>query len=165
MSALPPIVVRQPAANDLVDDPMDVCGIASAFEGQFAARVVAANGATIAHTTISTGFGTGWANFHVTIGLGGALPTTSGRLEVFEHSPADGSEINTVVVPVVFGRSLIQPYHGFGQHTVVAGDTLSGIAQRFYGDAAGWNRIFEANRNVLGDPNLIRPGQVLRIPM
>jgi len=47
---------------------------------------------------------------------------------------------------------------------VVAGDTLSAIAEQFYGDASLFPRIFEANRHLLNDPNVISPGQVLRIP-
>jgi len=49
-------------------------------------------------------------------------------------------------------------------YTVVAGDTLSGIAGKFYGKAGLYPRIFEANRPMLTDPNKIYPGQVLRIP-
>jgi nucleoid-associated protein YgaU len=49
-------------------------------------------------------------------------------------------------------------------YVVVAGDTLSKIAQRYYGDASLYNKIFEANRDVLKDPNRISPGQKLRIP-
>lgn len=51
-----------------------------------------------------------------------------------------------------------------GTYTVVSGDTLSGIARRYYGDASQWPRIFEANRDVLKNPDRIYPGQVLRIP-
>ena len=49
-------------------------------------------------------------------------------------------------------------------YTVVSGDTLSKIAQKYYGDAALYTKIFEANRDVLRDPNKIMPGQKLRIP-
>jgi len=49
-------------------------------------------------------------------------------------------------------------------YTVVSGDTLSGIAKRFYGKANRWPRIFEANRDQLDNPDRIRPGQLLRIP-
>jgi nucleoid-associated protein YgaU len=49
-------------------------------------------------------------------------------------------------------------------YTVVSGDTLSKIARRYYGDATQWPRIFEANRDVLNNPDRIYPGQVLRIP-
>lgn len=49
-------------------------------------------------------------------------------------------------------------------HEVVKGDTLSRIAQKYYGDAGLYMQIFEANRDILRDPNLIRIGQKLRIP-
>lgn len=49
-------------------------------------------------------------------------------------------------------------------YTVERGDTLSQIAKQFYGKASEWNTIFQANRDQLDDPDLIQPGQVLRIP-
>ena len=51
-----------------------------------------------------------------------------------------------------------------GTYVVVAGDSLSKIAQRQYGSASKWPRIYEANRAVIKDPDLIYPGQELRIP-
>jgi nucleoid-associated protein YgaU len=50
-------------------------------------------------------------------------------------------------------------------YTVQAGDSLSKIAKQFYGDAGAYNRIFEANRDQIVDPDKIRPGQVLKIPV
>ncbi len=49
-------------------------------------------------------------------------------------------------------------------YVVVAGDSLSKIAKREYGNANDWPRIFEANKDILKDPNKIYPGQKLRIP-
>ena len=49
-------------------------------------------------------------------------------------------------------------------YTVVSGDTLSKIAREHYGDAAAWPAVFEANTPMLKNPDLIYPGQVLRIP-
>ena len=49
-------------------------------------------------------------------------------------------------------------------HEVVKGDTLSKIAQKYYGDPSLYPQIFEANRDILTDPNKIRIGQKLRIP-
>ena len=49
-------------------------------------------------------------------------------------------------------------------YTVVKGDSLSKIAKRVLGDASLWPRIYEANRNIIKDPDLIHPGQVLTIP-
>jgi nucleoid-associated protein YgaU len=47
---------------------------------------------------------------------------------------------------------------------VKKGETLSKIAERYYGDPGMYTTIFEANRDKLKDPNLIRIGQKLRIP-
>jgi nucleoid-associated protein YgaU len=49
-------------------------------------------------------------------------------------------------------------------HEVKKGDTLSKIAQQYYGDPKLYTQIFEANRDILSDPNLIKIGQKLRIP-
>ena len=49
-------------------------------------------------------------------------------------------------------------------YEVVAGDSLSKIAKREYGNAGEWKRIFEANRDTLKDPDKIYPGQKLNIP-
>ena len=49
-------------------------------------------------------------------------------------------------------------------HTVVSGDTLSGIAKKVYGDANKYQTIFEANKPMLKHPDKIYPGQMLRIP-
>ena len=50
-------------------------------------------------------------------------------------------------------------------HDVVSGDTLSALAKRYYGDASKYNRIFEANRDQLSDPDKIKVGQKLKIPL
>jgi nucleoid-associated protein YgaU len=49
-------------------------------------------------------------------------------------------------------------------YTVVKGDSLSKIARREYGDANKWRKIFEANKDVIDDPDLIEVGQDLIIP-
>jgi nucleoid-associated protein YgaU len=49
-------------------------------------------------------------------------------------------------------------------HTVAAGESLSKIAKKVYGDANQWKKIFEANKDQIKNPDLIHPGQVLKIP-
>jgi nucleoid-associated protein YgaU len=49
-------------------------------------------------------------------------------------------------------------------YTVQRGDSLSRIARHAYGDANRWHEIFEANRDQIDDPDLIHPGQVLKLP-
>jgi nucleoid-associated protein YgaU len=164
MPSFPFITVRQPQPHDLVDDPVVACGIGTGFEGVLAARVRDANGAELAQVPVHAG-GTGmWGNFHVELALSGIPSTPQGALEVYGFHGGTGAEVGKIVVPIVFGRALIDPYHGFGQREVVAGDTLSSIAQQVYGNPALWPRIFEANRDQIFDPDVIFPGQTLRIP-
>ena len=49
-------------------------------------------------------------------------------------------------------------------YTVVKGDSLSKIAKREYGDPSKWRQIYEANKDVIDNPDLIEPGQDLIIP-
>jgi nucleoid-associated protein YgaU len=49
-------------------------------------------------------------------------------------------------------------------YTVKSGDTLSKIAKETLGDANAYMDIFNANKNVLSDPDKIKPGQVLKLP-
>ena len=52
----------------------------------------------------------------------------------------------------------------YGYHVVKSGDTLSRIAKETLGEAGLYTKIFEANKDILKDPNLIHPGQRLKIP-
>jgi nucleoid-associated protein YgaU len=49
-------------------------------------------------------------------------------------------------------------------YVVVKGDSLSKIAKHEYGDANKWRTIYEANKDLIKDPDLIYPGQQLKIP-
>jgi nucleoid-associated protein YgaU len=49
-------------------------------------------------------------------------------------------------------------------YTVVSGDSLSKIAHRQYGHAGRWRDIYNANRDTVENPDLIYPGQTLKIP-
>lgn len=68
---------------------------------------------------------------------------------------------------VTSGSSSDAPATGMGgsqTYTVKSGDSLSKIAKHFYGDGSKWNRIFEANRGKIDNPDLIHPGQEFTIP-
>lgn len=54
--------------------------------------------------------------------------------------------------------------HTLQSYTVEKGDSLSKIAQKVYGKASLWRQIYEANQDHIKDPDLIYPGQVLRLP-
>lgn len=49
-------------------------------------------------------------------------------------------------------------------HEVKPGESLSKIALKYYGDASLYTTIFEANKETIKDPNVVRVGQKLRIP-
>ena len=137
---------------------------APGFEGNLVARLRNAAGQEIAQRSFQAG-GTGiWGNFFFRIDIPGVPNRPRGTLEIFEVSAEDGSEIFKRVVPILFGRALQNPYHGVTVDTVQSGDTLSSIAQEFYGDPERFRTIFQANRNVLEDPDEILPGQELRSP-
>jgi nucleoid-associated protein YgaU len=56
--------------------------------------------------------------------------------------------------PVADGRTYV----------VGVGDTLSSIAERFYGDSSLWRPIFEANRDTMNGPDALQVGMTIRIP-
>ncbi len=66
--------------------------------------------------------------------------------------------INNTSVPIV--EEIKVEYY-----VIQSGDTLSKLAKKYYGDAMAYNRIFEANREVIQDPDLIFVGQKIRIPL
>ena len=49
-------------------------------------------------------------------------------------------------------------------YEVVSGDSLGAISQKYYGKASDYMKIFEANRDILDNPDLIKVGQKLKIP-
>lgn len=52
----------------------------------------------------------------------------------------------------------------YAKHTVKSGETLGKIAKQYYDNASKYNAIFQANTNILKNPDLIQPGQELVIP-
>ena len=74
---------------------------------------------------------------------------------------SSGSGTTAPVTPRPVGAGTAS---GARRYTVKAGDSLSRIAQREYGDGSKWRAIFEANRGTIDDPDLIHPGQELTIP-
>ena len=54
---------------------------------------------------------------------------------------------------------------GEQSYTIAKGDTLSSIAKAHYGKASAWHAIFDANRDVIDDPDRIFPGKVIKLPV
>jgi nucleoid-associated protein YgaU len=58
-----------------------------------------------------------------------------------------------------------EPEEKFEYYEIQSGDSLSAIAKRYYGKPMEYKRIFEANRNVIENPDRIYPGQKIKIPL
>jgi|APLak6261672214_1056088.scaffolds.fasta_scaffold00047_14 uncharacterized protein YidB (DUF937 family) len=81
-----------------------------------------------------------------------------------EQAPSPGQQATTASAAAVDTGVGSAAASSVRTYTVSSGDTLSKIAKQFYNDSNQWQRIFDANRNILNDPNRIFPGQHLRIP-
>jgi LysM repeat protein len=66
--------------------------------------------------------------------------------------------------PIVTDALVTKDQGAIRSYTVKRGDTLSSIAKRFYGNAADWPALFEVNKSVLRNPNVIEVGQKLQVP-
>ncbi len=84
----------------------------------------------------------------------GGIGGLSGAPRGADFSDVQGASTSTPASPVERERT----------YTVVAGDSLSKIAQREYGDASKWHQIYAANKATISNPDLIHPGQVLTLP-
>jgi nucleoid-associated protein YgaU len=99
---------------------------------------------------------------------------TNERNDVFEEATTDevsgkidglDEAMNTEVLEEeTLGPVDVADSNDAESYTVAEGDNLRTIAQRFYGNAADYVRIIEANREELRDSETVRPGLRLRIP-
>jgi nucleoid-associated protein YgaU len=111
--------------------------------------------------------GVSWKNVHLEndkLLIRGAAPNEAIKNEVWTAIKAIDPAYADLTVDLSVDASLPVPAAAPRIHEVVAGDTLSKIAKQVYGDASKYPKIFEANRDQLNDPNLIKPGQKLKIP-
>lgn len=114
------------------------------------------------------------ANLHVQDGklyMKGSAPSADAKNKVWDQIKLVNPQYDDVIVdieatPSTSGSSAeaVQSSTAGQTYTVKPGDTLSKIAKQFYGDLNAYMQIFEANRDKLSDPNMIKVGQVLTIP-
>ncbi|MBQ0984327.1 LysM peptidoglycan-binding domain-containing protein [Streptomyces sp. F63] len=156
--------IDQPREWDLVGDPVLIAGVANGFEGTAHYRVGEGHDEVTGYFQVGGGTGE-HGQFQVRADVSAAAFTLD-RLyvQVFEVSAENGEEFNLVTVPVIYGPRIVPGYIGYREHTVVRGETLSAIARAHYGDSRLYPRIVRANPQ-LTDPDVIVPGQVLRIPV
>jgi nucleoid-associated protein YgaU len=157
--------IDQPRAFDVVGNPILVGGVGTGFEATLNYRVHEGHDEVTGFFTVGGGTGE-HGQFQLQVDVSGAAFTLDRVfVEVFETSAADGSEINKVIVPVILGTRIVPNYIGYREHVVVSGDTLWAIAEANYGNGNEFSRIVRANPNLITDPNLIFPGQILKVPI
>lgn len=93
--------------------------------------------------------------------LAGECPTA----EAMQKAVLIAGNIQGVSEVGITGLKVPEPKEKVEYYVIVAGDNLSKIAKKYYGDPNKYPRIFEANREVIKDANLIYPGQKIRIPL
>jgi nucleoid-associated protein YgaU len=92
----------------------------------------------------------------------GSVKTEADKNEVWNAIKTIPDWKNDIVADIkVTGGPAAAPA---GTYTVKSGDTLSKIAKTHLGDANAYMKIFELNRDQLKDPDVIKPGQVLKLP-
>ncbi len=93
----------------------------------------------------------------------GAAPSEQAKNEVWTAIKSVDPSFADLSMDLAVDSSLPAP-SATQTYTVAAGDTLSKISKHFYGNANAYMKIFDANKDQLKDPNVIKPGQVLKIP-
>ena len=86
----------------------------------------------------------------------------AGNVEGIAQVNADQLVTQEMINPVSEEESIEIPEEIF--YTIEKGDTLWGISEKFYNDGSKYKHIVEANIEVIKDPDLIYPGQTIRIP-
>jgi nucleoid-associated protein YgaU len=97
--------------------------------------------------------------------ISGEAPNDGIKNEVWNQIKAVDAAHADIAADITVNPSLPAPAPQQQVYEVVAGDNLSKISKKFYGDANQYQRIFEANRDQLQDPDKIKVGQKLKIPV
>ncbi len=84
--------------------------------------------------------------------------------EALEKAVLIAGNVKGVSAVNIDGVQAPEPSPEVEYYTIERGDTLSKIAKSHYGNAMDYPKLFEANREVIQDPDLIYPGQKIRIP-
>jgi nucleoid-associated protein YgaU len=91
----------------------------------------------------------------------GAAGTEAIKNKIWDQVKLVDTSLSDVTLNISVDPSLASKQRTY---TVAAGDSLSKIAKQFYGNVNQYMKIYEANRNVLSDPNVVKIGQELVIP-
>ncbi|MEM9269684.1 MAG: LysM peptidoglycan-binding domain-containing protein [Pseudomonadota bacterium] len=158
------IQILQPQPFDLVGQTIMIAGNAVGFEGHLSVSV--SEGHVQFDAAASAG-SIALRQFQATIEIPDTPNFQLDRVFVTVTDDSAGGEggIPTVHVPVLYGPRILPGYIGYRNYTVAPGDTLSAISTSQYGDPGQVSVIQRANAHIIDDPNVIFPGQELRIPI
>lgn len=92
--------------------------------------------------------------------MGATVQTLYQKDQIWDAIKAVGGENPSDIIADI--RTDVSDY--YTKHIVTKNDTLSKIARHYYGDMMKYPVIFDANRDILDNPNVIHEGQVLVIP-
>jgi nucleoid-associated protein YgaU len=84
--------------------------------------------------------------------------------EALEKAVLLAGNIQGVTAVNIDAMDAPEPLGDVEYYTIVKGDSLWKIAAKFYGNGADYTKLFEANREVIKDADLIYPGQKIRVP-
>ena len=102
------IEIQQPRQYDLVGNPILIGGIGSGFEATLQYRVHDGHDERTGHFTVGGGTGE-HGQFQLSVDVSGAsFQLDRLFVEVYEESAADGSEVNKVIVPVIYGPRIVE---------------------------------------------------------
>ena len=97
---------------------------------------------------------------HAAAGISAGATTVVEQMHGAGKIPARAA----AVAEQVYTDALVVHHEQARHYTVRPGDTLTSIAQRFYGNPADWRGLYQANTSVIHNPNVICPGEVLNVP-
>ena len=160
--------VRQPEKNDLVGDRFVVAGIGAGFEGTIGIRVLGPGGRVVGEdSATSSGGGFGVGDFATRVRLDRQLRAGSRlTVQVFGDNPGLPDEgpspgFDTREVEVIYFPDM----RGFLLYRVESGDTLTGIVRAVRAFTRTTVAQIVAANPRIEDPDLIRTGWRLRIPI
>lgn len=152
--------IQQPQPFDLVGPAILIAGNATAFEGTLSVRVSEGHDEYTSFLQVGA---LGLRQFQGSIDIPDSNSFELTRLFLTLSDDTGNEDGPSVVIPVLYGPRILSGYKGWQPYTVKPGDTLTKIAQAHYGNTI-YQPIFEANQHLLSNPNVIIPGQVLRVP-
>ena len=157
------IIIQQPQAFDLVSDEIMVAGLGVGFEGTLSIYI--SDGHYEVKSYTQAGAYT-IKQFQAKVKIPDDINFKLDRitLVVTDDSAGGEGEEPTVIIPLLYGPRILENYSGYWLHEVKSQETLSILANKYYEDSSMWKVIFRANIDSISNPDLIYPGQILKIP-